>query len=1227
MDLSHQIARLPKEDNFMKMVRFFLLITILISSLGLTQPTRVSAATLPTGFQETVVFSGLTNPVNIRFSPDGRVFVAEKSGLIKVFDNLTDTTPTTFADLRTNVHNFWDRGMLGMALDPNFPNNPYVYVLYTYDAAIGGTAPRWGSPGGTSDGCPTPPGATTDGCVVSGRLSRLQANGNVMTGSEQVLIEDWCQQFPSHSIGDLVFGADGALYVSAGDGASFNYVDYGQTGNPCGDPPGGTLTPPSAEGGALRSQSLRRPAGEPVNLSGSILRVDPATGLGLPNNPLAGNPNTNAQRIIAYGLRNPFRITARPGTNEIWIGDVGWNTWEEVNRIPNPTDSTVENFGWPCYEGNARQSGYDSANLNICENLYNAGSGAITAPYFTYNHGAKVVGTDNCPTGSSSAAGLTFQFGSGTAYPVEYQDALFFADYSRDCIWVMFEGTNGHPNPSNIKAFVEAAANPVDLEMGPDGNLYYADFDGGTIRRIVYFNQNQPPIAVATANPTSGSSPLTVNFNGTGSSDPDAGDTITFAWDLDGDGAYDDSTAAQPTFVYSSNGTFTARLQVTDNHGASNLSFPITITVGNTPPTAIINSPTAGTTWKVGDVINFSGSATDPQQGTLPASAFSWSLIMHHCPSNCHTHLIQTFSGVSSGSFTAPDHEYPSYLELQLTVTDSGGLTNTTSVQLDPRTVVLNFQSNPSGLQIAVNSTQGATPFSVTVIEGSSNTITAVSPQVSGGSTYSFQSWTDGGAQTHTITASSSTTHTATFTTGVSSFPTTPVLDSFNRANGSIGSNWSWNTSAFSIASNQLAPTVGDQMIFWNQTSFGTNQEAYYTFAPVDVDAQEQGLVLKAQSLTGWGNGLIEVVYHAANNAVRVWTYTPVQNWQQRGADIPVTFANSDQFGARARPDGTVEVYKNGALVATRDVTAWPYYNSGGYIGIGTINAVNARLDNFGGGNVVSGPTPTATPTATVTNTPTSTSTPTATATRTPTFTPTATRTSTPTSTPSNTPTITPTFTPSNTPTPTNTPQFTPTNTPTFTPTNTPTATFTPTPTNTPILVFSTGLLSPSSQAAVTSGAGDNNGYQTNPTNAFVDDSLFAVDANSGNATGTGCAGGGKDKHNFYNYGINLPPTAAVQGIQVRLDARADATGGSPRICVQISWDGGATWTTTKQTSTLTTTEATYTLGSSSDTWGRTWALNDFTNANFRIRIIDVASNTSRDFRLDYIAVNITYQP
>lgn len=746
----------------MNKLRVILFVVVLLSSVLLPMPTRVQAATLPAGFQESIVFSGLTHPSNIRFSPDGRVFVAEKSGIIKVFDSLSDTTPTVFANLSTNTHDFWDRGLLGLALDPNFPTNPYVYVLYTYDAAIGGTAPTWG------DACPTPPGATTDGCLVSGRLSRLQANGNVMTGSEQVLIEDWCQQFPSHSIGDLVFGADGALYVSGGDGASFNYVDYGQTKNPCGDPPGpagSNLAPPTAEGGALRSQSLRRPAGEPVTLDGTVLRVDPATGLGLPDNPLAGSSNTNARRIIAYGLRNPFRMTLRPNSNEIWVGDVGWSTWEEINRITNPTDATVDNFGWPCYEGNGRQSGYDGANLNICENLYNAGSSAITAPYHAYNHNAKVVSTDNCPTGSSSVAGLTFEFYNGGSYPAEYAGALFFADYSRDCIWVMFNGPNGHPNPGNIRAFVEAAANPVDLEIGPNGDLYYADFDGGTIRRIQYFSQNQPPNAIATANPTTGNAPLTVNFNGAGSNDPDAGDTITFAWDLDGDGAFDDSTLVQPSYTYTNVGTYTARLQVTDNHGSSSTSGPITITVGNTPPTVTINSPAPGTTWKVGDVINYSGSATDTQDGILPPASLTWAIIMHHGqPPNDHTHVIQSISGVASGSFIAPDHEYPSYLELRLTAVDSGGLTSTTSLQLNPRTVTLTFQTNPGGLQIAVNGTARTASFSVTVIVGSSNTISAVSPQNKGKTSYLFDSWSDGSSQTHTIIAPAApTTYTARF--------------------------------------------------------------------------------------------------------------------------------------------------------------------------------------------------------------------------------------------------------------------------------------------------------------------------------------------------------------------------------------------------------------------------------------------------------------------------------
>jgi glucose/arabinose dehydrogenase/PKD repeat protein len=936
---------------------------------------HASAQTLPTGFQDLTVFSGLSNPTAVAFSSDGRVFVAEKSGLVKVFNNLSDPTPDVFIDLRTNTYNFWDRGLLGMALHPNFPTQPWVYLLYTYDAAIGGTAPRWGAPGVTGDPCPTPPGPTTDGCVVSGRLSRVQASGNVAVGPEQVLIEDWCQQYPSHSIGQLAFGADGALYVSGGDGASFDFVDYGQDGspvNPCGDPPG-NQSPPNARGGALRSQSLRRPAGEPVVLGGTVLRVDPETGAALPSNPNFAHPSANAKRIVAYGLRNPFRLTARPGTNEIWVGDVGWTTWEEINRIQNPT-AGVLNFGWPCYEGEGRQPGYDSANLNLCESLYSLGAGAVTPPLLAYNHSALVVPGETCPTGSSSISGLAFY--NGGNYPAAYTGALFFADYSRECIWAMlnppggttlpqglvaayafnegsgtttadvtgngqagtisgatwttqgrygnalvFDGVNDmvtvadsnlldlttgmtisawvfptahgagrwrnviikeRPNGevynlySNVDAnvpqvwvdpapdvwldargtsqlplnawshltgtydgavlrlyvngvqvgsravtgsllisngalriggnaiwdeffqgridevriynraltateiqsdmntplpsvgtsvitFVANARGPVNLAIGPDGDLFYADFDGGTVRRVVFNGPNNPPVAAIQATPTQGVVPLSVQFSAAGSTDPN-GDPLTFSWDLNGDGVFGDSTIVNPTFTYTTAGARNVQVRVSDGKGGQSTAG-VTITAG-TRPVATINSPSASFTWKVGDPISFSGSATDAEDGTLPASALTWTIILHHCPSNCHTHPVTTFVGAASGVFTAPDHEYPSHLELQLTARDSSGLTDTKSVLVMPQTTTVSFASSPTGLQIAVNATSQATPFNRTVILGSVNSISATTPQVLNGNNHVFVSWSDGGAQTHNIVANGAATYTATYQAG-----------------------------------------------------------------------------------------------------------------------------------------------------------------------------------------------------------------------------------------------------------------------------------------------------------------------------------------------------------------------------------------------------------------------------------------------------------------------------
>jgi glucose/arabinose dehydrogenase/PKD repeat protein len=762
-----------------------LLLALAFSLAALSSPAQ-AAPTQP-DFTEDVVFSGLVSPTDVAFAADGRVFVAEKSGLIKLFDNLNDTTATTVGDLRTNVHNFWDRGLLGMVLDPQFPVRPYVYVLYTHDAAIGGTAPRWGTPGATSDSCPTPPGATADGCVVSGRLSRLELTGSTL-GSEQVLIEDWCQQYPSHSIGALAFGGDGALYVTGGDGASFNFADYGQSGsprNPCGDPPvpvGGVQSPPSAQGGALRSQDLGTTL-DPTGLNGSVLRVDPNTGAGLPDNPLALSQDANARRIVATGLRNPFRMTMRPGTSEVWVGDVGWSAWEEINRIGNPIDGSVDNFGWPCYEGDGRQGGYDGANLTICEDLYGQPT-ATRQPHFTYSHGASVIAGDNCATGGSSTAGLAFY--PGGDYPAAYDGALFFADFSRRCVWVMFQ-QNGTPTPSTRQLFARDIG-LVNLKAGPGGDIFAVDFSAGAIRRFRYQSTNHLPTASAQATPTNGPVPLAVSFDGRGSSDPDPGDTLSYAWDLDGDGAFDDASTPQAQWTYQAPGQVTVRLRVTDPSGESDTDS-VVITPSEGAPQASIEAPVPTVTWAVDQTINFRGSATDPQDGALPASRLSWRLLLQHCTTvdNCHTHPLESWEGVSEGSFVAPDHGYPSHLELELTATDSAGLTDTQTVRLDPRTVDLTFRTEPSGLRLSVGAGEEVTPFTRRVIVGSRNSISAPTPQALGPAQYRFASWSDGGAGAHEIVAPSSpTTFTATYEADPTPTPTGLVAAfGFNEGTGS----------------------------------------------------------------------------------------------------------------------------------------------------------------------------------------------------------------------------------------------------------------------------------------------------------------------------------------------------------------------------------------------------------------------------------------------------------
>jgi glucose/arabinose dehydrogenase/PKD repeat protein len=724
------------------------------------------------GFEEQVIWDSLVNPMAIEFAPDGRVFVAEKRGLIKVFTSLDDPTPSTYADVRANVHDFWDRGMLGMALDPDFVTNGRMYLSYTYDAPIGGTPPTWG------DGCSNPPGATADGCVVSGRLSVLTHGTN-----EQVLINDWCQQYPSHSMGDIVFDAEGALILSSGDGANFNAADWGQWGgtlpnttspvtprNPCGDPPvpvGGTPNQATGEGGGLRSQDIRT-TGDPLGLSGTVIRVSPTTGApARSDNPrFDEEPTTNGKRIIAYGLRNPFRMTINPVTGDLWLGDVGWGTWEEINRV-NPDGTSVPNFGWPCREGTSFEPpGWDETNM--CTSMPTP-----TAPSFAYQHGPAVGG--DCALGTSSISGLAFY--PGGAYPDEYDNALFFTDYSRRCIWVLPPtAAGGAPNPAEVDFFGDLAE-PVQLKVGPGGDLFYADFGtvadavpGGSIRRITFQADNDSPTADIDASPTSGDPPLQVDFDASGSTDPND-DPLTYAWDFgDNDGLFNDSFEEAPEHTYTDPGSYLARVRVDDGHGGTDTD-QVTINVANDAPNATITSPTASFTWSVGQTVSFAGTATDPDEGTLPASAFEWELIMQHCPDACHSHPIQSWSDTRTGSFTAPDHAYPSHLELRLTVTDEHGSTDTATVDINPKTVTLQMRSAPSGLRVSAAGRTAATPFNVTVIRGSAVVLGVPSGQTVDGFDYTWTSWSQGGPKTQTITANASATYTARFDGGFDDVP------------------------------------------------------------------------------------------------------------------------------------------------------------------------------------------------------------------------------------------------------------------------------------------------------------------------------------------------------------------------------------------------------------------------------------------------------------------------
>lgn len=689
-----------------------------------------AAVQLPDGFSVHTVAGGFDSPTSVAFGADGSIYVTEKRGRILSLDGPDDDTPSLVLNLQSRVHNNSDRGLTGLAADP-FDSN-LVYVGYTLDRLpTGGPIPAYGTAVSNYDPCPN---SATTGCPALSRVARI----DVATGAETVLFEGHCQQFPFHTIGDLLFDTSGRLVVTFGDGSTGSFVEYGQRGNLCGDPPGpiGTdLAAPTTEGGQARSQDVLT-RDDPTGVHGSVLRVNRTT-----FDPSAGNPRfadsePNVARMVATGFRNPFRATVDPTTGRYYVGNVGGAGRDEIQSF---TPATFTNGGWPCYEGFGTTQNTFWLTTDICQQLI--ASDDHDPPLFAYERNTPIVPGEACSNGGLSISGLAVNR-SGFGTPA-MNGGLFFTDYTRSCIWYLPSDGQGGVI-ADPRLFATGVGGLVDLAFGPDGDLYAIDILGDRLLRFSSGTGPQPPVAALEVVPVAGASPRTVSLDASNSFDPNPGDTLTYAWDVDDDGTTD-RTGQTSSYTYASDGTYTVRLTVTDSTGRSSTASTVVIFGGE--PIAQITEPSEGRIFRVGAVVPVKSTVTSADGQPLPSSAASWELILHHCipGAGCHTHGLEGIEG-ANGVFVMPDHEYPSNVELVLTVNDPNGGVVVERADANYRTVDVDVSSQPSGVPVLVGSTEEATPFTRQVAAGSTTSVSVADPVLFGGQSLGFLRWRLGGA-------------------------------------------------------------------------------------------------------------------------------------------------------------------------------------------------------------------------------------------------------------------------------------------------------------------------------------------------------------------------------------------------------------------------------------------------------------------------------------------------
>lgn len=733
-----------------KMINLRFVILFMIY-LQVVHSTESNAQTFPTGFSATNIASGWTSPVGAAFNQSGtKLFVWEKGGRVYVCNwngSSYIKQSTAMLDISPEVGDWRDHGMLGFALDPDFDNNGLFYVLYVVDRHY---LMNYGT--GSYNAAMNEYNAATIGRIT--RYQAITSGSNLVAdvSSRTILVgESKSTGFPilyeSHGIGSLAFASDGTLLASCGDGASYNVMDPGNISHTY-------QVQAMADGiirtnenvGSFRSQMINSHAGK-------IIRIDPVTGNGVSSNPFysAATPRSAASRVWAMGLRNPFRFSMRPGTGsvnpatgdigEIYVGDVGWSTYEEFTIVKAP----ASNCGWPIFEGITAKSDYATASTTTYNKdepnpLY--GIGGCTQQFFSFHDLIKQATADNNRTvynpcnasavissandnrffhrvpamdwkhGTDSARVKKFtgntlgiaQVGSsgsgvtgtpfrgncavggswytGTMFPVAYQNTYFASDYGGT--WLKNFSVEFTDQVKTVNNFSTGWTAIVCVTENPlDGSLVCVDIGTNLVKKIVY-GGNQPPVVKISADNTFAPAPMNINFTGDASYDPE-GQALTYSWNF-GDGSAV-STLANPSHTFTTaNGNpkkFTVKLTVKDNLNATSVDS-IIVSANNTPPDVHITSPVNNSFYSIGVDTAYALQATVTDIEHISSQLFyTWQIALRH-DNHQHPEPLDT-NKTSSKLISRIGCNGDTYnWFIKLTVTDAAGLSATDSAVLLP---------------------------------------------------------------------------------------------------------------------------------------------------------------------------------------------------------------------------------------------------------------------------------------------------------------------------------------------------------------------------------------------------------------------------------------------------------------------------------------------------------------------------------------------------------------